>query len=371
MTAFGDALRKFRQASNDPHRLNRRLSQERLGELIGEEMGDWGVSGAAISEWELGKSKPSPDDRKVLIALVHILHRCGGLQTVSEAEQLLKLGNYRALDEDEARRIFQDNPDGIHSGQAVSEEKNSEPSGSSWLADMFSISQNELNQLLAKAREGPEPSWPRVFAGLMRKVTDGFSLTISTVLWVGVWLFALWSIGPSLRFPFATYDSAFVALCMYAGGSLIIPVLIGVLVNTQDSEYWKAQSGVNPIFLRLYTYQGAGVGFNVGYFLVFLLSLARYYLGFGPIVWIEIIAVTVSVILGNMAAHVVPHNLWLAYKQLTLRDGGIFFVVALMGPLWAFFFLESYTTLLHPVLGIIVILLALIGVIILARRNSN
>jgi len=371
VTAFGDALRKFRQGSNDPHRLNRRLTQERLGDLIGEEMGDLGYTGAAISEWERGKSKPSPDDRKVLIALMHILYRCSGLQTVSEAEQLLKLGNYRALDEDETRRIFQDNPNGIDAEEAVSKEKNSERSASSWLAGMFSISQNELNQLLTKAREGPEPFWPRVLATLMRSVSDQFSPSMSTILWIVVWLLTMWLISPSLRFPFADHDAAFVALCLYAGASLIIPLLVGALVNTKDSEYWKAQSGVNPFFLRLYTYQGAGIGFNVGYFLVFPLSLGRYYLGFGPIVWLEIIAVTVSVALGSMAAHVVPHNLWLAYKQLTLRDGGIFFVVAFMGPLWAFFFLEYYTTLLHPVLGIIAILLALAGVIIFVNKKSK
>ena len=70
MTTFGDALRKFRQASNDPERLNRRLSQERLGEMIGREFNNWGYTGAAISEWELGKSRISGDDRAILLALV-------------------------------------------------------------------------------------------------------------------------------------------------------------------------------------------------------------------------------------------------------------------------------------------------------------
>jgi hypothetical protein len=158
---------------------------------------------------------------------------------------------------------------------------------------------------------------------------------------------------------------------MYAGGSLIIPLLIGALVNTKSNEYWRMQSGVSSFLLRLYTYQGAGVGFNVGYFLVFPLSLIRYYMGFSPATWIEVIAATVAVILGNMGARVVPHNLWLAYKQLTLRDGWIFFVVALMGPLWACFFLEFYSTLLHPVLGIVVILLALSSVVLIAQKSSQ
>lgn len=371
MKKFGEALRRFRNASNDPERENKRLSQERLGELIGRELGDYGYSGAAISEWELGKSKPNADDRRVVIALVHVLHKCGGLKTLAETDQFLKWGNFRALDEEESHGIFPDLPDETQTEQAALNKNITEHSRSSWLADMLSVSQDELKQILARAREGPEPSWPRVLAALMRKATDGFSLSMRSILWIAVWLLTIWSMSPSLKFPFASYGSAFIALCKYAGGSLVIPLLIGALVNTKSNEYWRRQSGVSSFLLRLYTYQGAGVGFNVGYFLVFPLSLIRYYMGFSPVTWIEVIAATVAVILGNMGARVVPHNLWLAYKRLTLRDGWIFFVVALMGPLWAFFFLEFYSTLLHPVLGIIVILLALSGVVLIAQKSSQ
>ena len=68
MTVFGETLRAFRQASNDPNRFNKRLSQERLGELIGREMDDLGFSGAAVSDWERGQSKISVEDRKGILA---------------------------------------------------------------------------------------------------------------------------------------------------------------------------------------------------------------------------------------------------------------------------------------------------------------
>lgn len=368
---FGESLRRFRQASNDPDRLNRRLTQERLGELMGYEMGDLGYSGAAISDWERGESKISAEDRKVLMTLIQILHRCDGLKTPAEADLFLESGNYRALDEDETRKIFQDLPNGLNAEQIGFEETDPQANRHSALAGMFSISENEMEMLIAKAKEGPEPSWPRVLAALMRKVSDRFSPSMSTILWVAVGVMTMWLISPSLRFPFADHNSAFVALSLYAGASLIIPLLVGALVNTKDSEYWNQQSKVNPFLLRLYTYQGAGVGFNVGYFLVFPLSLARHYLGLDPSIWIEILVAIVSLILGNMGARVVPHNLWFAFKQLRLRDGWIFFVVAFMGPLWAFFFLEFYSTLLQPVLGIIMILLALIGVILVTRMSSQ
>lgn len=106
MTQFGELLRKFRQASNDPDRLNRRLSQERLGDLIGHEMGDYGYSGAAISDWERGESKINAEDRKVLIALIKVLHTCGGLKTLDEASQFLEAGNYRTLNPNELELLF-------------------------------------------------------------------------------------------------------------------------------------------------------------------------------------------------------------------------------------------------------------------------
>ena len=123
--------------------------------------------------------------------------------------------------------------------------------------------------------------------------------------------------------------------------------------------------------LRLYTYQGAGIGFNLGYFFVFPLGLARHYLNLESTAWIEIAAATLGLVLGNTAARVVPYNLWRAYGRLTFKDGGIFFVVALLGPLWGFFFLEYYSILLTPILGIIVILLAVTITVIISARQAK
>ena len=182
---------------------------------------------------------------------------------------------------------------------------------------------------------------------------------------------ACWLIGPSLRLSFADHDAMLLAMQKYVIGSLVIPLMIGLLINTKDSEYWKLQAGVDPLLLRLYTYQGAGIGFNLGYFFVFPLSLLRHYLQLEPGVWIELLAATLGLILGNMGARVVPHNLWRAFGRLTWADGAIFFVVALMGPLWAFFFLEFYPVLLNPVTGILVFLLAITIMVFLATRKSK
>jgi hypothetical protein len=158
---------------------------------------------------------------------------------------------------------------------------------------------------------------------------------------------------------------------MYVVGSLVVPLLIGTLVDTKHNEYWQAQELADSRLLRLYTYQGAGIGFNLGYFFVLPLVLIWHYLNLGPSVWLEIIAVTLGLVLGNMSARVVPHNLWLAYRRLHLTDGAIFFVVAFIGPLWGIFFLEYYSVLLTPFWGGIVILAALLLFIIIPIGQSK
>ena len=66
MQTFGHLLRIYRRRCADPLR-GGLLTQERLGELIGAEIGDVGYSGAAVSDWERDKSKINADDRLVRV----------------------------------------------------------------------------------------------------------------------------------------------------------------------------------------------------------------------------------------------------------------------------------------------------------------
>jgi DNA polymerase III delta prime subunit len=107
MTNFGQQLRAYRRQCQDPMRKGA-LTQVRLGELLGDELGDTGYSGAAVSDWERNRSKINADDRLVLVSLIAVLYRCGGLHTLAEANQFLQSGNYRALDAQEQGQIFPD-----------------------------------------------------------------------------------------------------------------------------------------------------------------------------------------------------------------------------------------------------------------------
>jgi hypothetical protein len=370
MAEFGKKLRRFRQQCNDPKSPHGKLTQQRLGEVIGEEVGIR-YSGAAVSDWERGITRIHADDRIVLICLVKVLHKYGGLKTLIESNELLESGNYRALNVDETKKLF---PEGIvdispQESSASSEKVESSQRIMDIVGKFSSKASEEFQAIVAKAKEGPSPYWPRVLAAFMRKASERWSVSITSIFWIAVWFIAWWLIAPSLRWPFADRNSASSAIFMYVTGTYIIPLLIGLLINTKHNEYWKQQSLTDATLLRLYTYQGAGIGFNLGYFFVFSLLLVRYYLQLDSSIWLEFAAVTAGLILGNMSARVVPHNLWVAYGRLRFADGAIFFVVALMGPLWGWFFLEFYALLLTPVLGIIVILVALIIVIVIAGQQ--
>src|SRR3989304_10435643 len=86
---FSELLRFYRQRCVDSTTRGGKLSQARLGELVGHELGlAQGYSGAAVSEWELGHTKIGADDRRLLITLIKIFHAYGGLHTPARAGPL-------------------------------------------------------------------------------------------------------------------------------------------------------------------------------------------------------------------------------------------------------------------------------------------
>ena len=370
MKEFGKELRKLRQRCNAPESPHGKLTQEKFGELVGRELGI-SYSGAAVSDWERGKSKIHADDRIVLTALIKTLHEQGGIEALLDANQLLEAGNYRVLDDDEKQKVFGKIAEEINVEPPAPKQNTSRSLFPLLLENLFSISEAEYQELITKVEEGPHPRWPRLLAAFMRQASDNLSLSLANINWIWVWVLAWWLIAPSLRWPFENRHTSVIAMQMYITGTVVIPLLIGLLVNTKDNEYWKLNTAANSKLVRLYTYQGAAIGFNVGYFFVFPLVLIRYYLQLGSSIWLEIAVVTFGLILGNMAARVVPHNLWRAYNRLTLADGWIFFIVAFIGPMWGLFFLEYYSILLSPVSGIITILLALTAVVLISTWQAR
>ena len=358
MTDFGTLLRISRKQCSDPDNLGRNLSQERFGELVGRELGIQGsFSGAAISDWERGKSRIRADDRLVLISVLIVLCRHGGIRTIAEANELLEAGNYRALNPNEIEKVLPEMHEAMdsHSQQASAQNFAPLPPEKN-----FFISGEELRTALLKAREGPEPAWPRMVVAVIRLFLDRWTVlhSLKALLWFWVWLFAWGSVSPSLHWPFSSQASAVSAMRMYVGGTLAIPPIMGLLTDTKNNTFWRQHNLATAAVTRLYTHQGAFIGFHIGYFAVFVTSLLRYYLHYHATNWFDSTAMLFPIFVGFMGARLVPYNLWQAYGRLNLADGEVFFFFVIFGPLWGFLFLEIYPYLLNPLFGAIIILLS-------------
>jgi hypothetical protein len=359
MTDFGTLLRTIRNRCTDPEFPERRLSQERLGELMGRELGMHGsFSGAAVSDWERGKSKIHADNRPVLINLLVILRRGGGIKTILEANELLEVGNYRALNPAEIEKVFPEKPEPADSG---SQQENAQSFTTFSLEELLFISNQELRTSLAKAKEGPEPAWPRMLVAVVRLALDRWTVlhSLKALLWFWIWFFAWGLMAPSLHWPFSSRENAISVLRMYVGGTLAIPPLIGLLTDTKNNSFWRQHNLATAAVTRLYTHQGAFIGFHLGYFAAFVTGLIRYFFHQHSTIWFDLTAMLFPLLIGYMGARLVPYNLWQAYGRLNLSDGEVFFFFIVFGPLWGFLFSEIYPYLLNPIIGAIIILLAI------------
>lgn len=351
VSEFGDRLRKFREHCTDPNRAGQKLSQKRLGELLGMELGmKVGYTGAAVSDWERGASKIHADDRRVLVGLLKVLHQHNGLKSLAEANELLEAGNYRVLDETERRRVFPAEPPDLP--VQPTEPKSQRRRRGVWLLleTVFFNSANEFEALLSQAEEGPPPAWPRLVVALFRRFSDHWTISSALyfLLWIWVWLLTRALLAPSLRWPFPTQEEALLAVVLYAAGTMALPLFIGALTNTKNNKFWQEQESAKPQMVRLYTYQGAFIGLHLGYFAIFAISLFRQFIHQEATDWSELAAATLPVILSYIAARLTPYNLWRAFGRLHLKDGAIFFIFAILGPLWGWFFLEYHQLLVTP-----------------------
>lgn len=378
MDQFGSLLRYFRQNSKESEFPERRLSQQRLGELIGQELGDRGVSGASISDWERGQNRIHSSDRLVLISLIKVLHQQNGIKTPEEANRLLEAGNYRALNTVEKRLIFPETA--LDSIIKTPEPKLNDDQKiiSFLLKRVFLIPEDELPILLATVAEGPPPVWPRLVIALfqisLRKLTT--SRILNALLWLLLWLFGQALITPSLFWPFTNEENADWAITLYSGGALILPLLIAALVNTRNDNFWQERALSDSPVTRLYTYQGAFIGFHLGYFLIFPLNLIFYYLNFDIMEFGRFILVAIPLTFGYLAAHKVPRNLWNTYGRLSLYDGAIFFVFLILGPIWGWFLRQYYSLLFaNPQLLILMfvlpVLIVLVELLVAAKSNFD
>lgn len=372
---FGKQLRIFRRQCEDPH-TGKPLTQEQLGNFLYKEMGIH-YTGAAISDWERNQSSINVNDRPLLINLINLLKRYGGIKTLADANLLLEAGNYRALNASERGQIFSEEIHEANPQPQATNPKEQVPGFKSLYSNIFFSFPEEFQNILDNANEGPPPAWPRIAVSLINRVTDRWSgfHVLRILAWFWIWLITYLLIAPSLQWPLASHANALQAMFLYAVGTIILPFIISAMIGVKKNAFWQKQEIPSGLMIYIYTYQGASIGFHLGYFAVFVLSLTQYNFQLQPVVWIEFIKMALPIVVGYTGAQLVPYNLWRAYGRLHLKDGGIFFIFAILGPVWAWFFLEFYEILITRKLGAIIILISitmLTGVMALQyRRKKN
>jgi hypothetical protein len=105
-TTFAAALRVARRNTTNPES-GGHLTQDRLADLIGQRLGMIGQpTGATIGNWERNISRPSQRDRDILVSLIAILVKYGGLRSPADANRLLTLGGYAPLTAEEEAICF-------------------------------------------------------------------------------------------------------------------------------------------------------------------------------------------------------------------------------------------------------------------------
>ena len=373
---FGRLLRFYRERAISKHQ-GRILSQDRLAFEVSNKLG-LSISRNLVGNWENDKTiLNSQKDWQILLAIISVLVDNKGINSSEDANRLLEAGNYKALSIDERKQIFpkEKTPDPQKTTDLISEKKQSLIQF--WQEEIFYSSIDEkLKAKWAAADEGPPPAWPRKIVALNNWVTDQWSMaqSLRVLGWIWACVLVFWLVIPSLRWPFRNQEEAFSAMVMYTAGSLLISFFIGFLTNTNNA-YWQERPSASPRMIRIYTYQGAGLGFYLSYFTVFAINLGIYYLGLRSNFWIELAGAIFMLMNGYGYARVIPHNLWRAFKRLTLADGGIFFFAFIFfGPVWAFFFYLIYPILLAPMAGPIFLLIELtlcVGVMVWQQKRTG
>ena len=91
---FGALLQRYRQQAIDPMTKGGQLSQGRLADLVREET-RIAISAQQIEAWETGRERfPAQGSWNLLLGIVEILQRSGGLQTLDETNELVAAAGY-------------------------------------------------------------------------------------------------------------------------------------------------------------------------------------------------------------------------------------------------------------------------------------
>ncbi|MCB2209372.1 helix-turn-helix domain-containing protein [bacterium] len=328
--SFGSLLRLYRHRCSDPE-TGRRLSQERLGSLIGEKLGT-PYTAQAVSDWERDQSQIHKDHRQVLVALIQILHEMGGINHPEDAERLLAVGNYRGLTIAEQSQVF----------------------GSS----------------IQSVKGKFQPSWFEkgliAFGDKIQRLTPlAYFKTITLILsWLATWL----GISPAMNIN-SQEQELLPAVVIFGLTSLIIPT--GIAWSTPKGKKPRA---AKPLALWVLQNIGSSIGYMLGNLSILALALISYHLLLYP--WPRLIVLLLAiwpVLLSCTSVRLVPQNYLSSYGRIQFQDFKGMLITFLLPFLTAWTIYTFHTLLLSKVFGPLVLILGMsgVGVVLYVQTRQN
>ena len=368
MTTFGNQLKYFRLRTSDP-KTGRAITQERLAELLEEELDLPGYNNKLISRWERNKQHIDVSERTLLLGLIMILTKYGGIQTPGEADTWLESGGYRPITFQECCQIagFTDQV----TTQFCSDYQGEAPlflDLEGLRTELTRIVLGEEDDVLAKI------SWSGRGLALFRRLVNWSGArviltilllaTISTILILPYWQQL---VGPLTERLFP--------LALFLSGSLVVPFLITMTTDPdqlpgeppyRSEEFWRL------FFLK---WTGAVVGF--GTFLgMFILAGFIFF----PLGWTAILPGACfffslfGVIFGRMMARQAPANRVVMFgRPLRLHSADrLFFTVFLVSGVLFALLVEMVRDFLfnHP-FGALPLVISLIILLIWLSRSQG
>lgn len=313
------------------------LTQAALAELMSIQSGIE-VSQQAVGYWCQGSRVPR--DRFTLLALLHALYSKAGLGTREEINTILLAAGAGALHETERLKWFPALPPLQEQGGAPSPgETPGRPAPSAenhpfWLrlvAMVFRLSDATIEQIQRVYTTGPQPRWAGLFLLLSSRLTTGWTAErvlaggTGVLLVLGSWLLTY----PPLRWmPLTGSDLQFAVMRLVAG-ALLVPLGVAAVSRTKDDPFWVEKALGNDNHVRLFTHLGAALGFQVGYTLLFFVTLLLYHLKLHPLpLWLELLLSGGVLVWSYTAARQVPYNMLRAYGAVQFRERDIPIAVA-------------------------------------------
>ena len=360
MTEFGECLKQHRLKTKDTDSSSSSyLTQAQLADLMSRTVP---VDSRMISFWETGRRKIHYSERSTQLCLIQVLHKHGGIQTVDEANELLRLGRYDVLSAAEMQEINRAWAAPVAMAAPHAVHRPSWPMVYAWLDGVFRWSE---------ADDHARMSWAGMVIWSLGVVNgrlspDHFLAFLAACL---LWIAAIWLLVPALQWPLTPQPVLQQAVVRLLAGWFGLPLLLALFTKADGME--QDQHPRLPLLLLKLT--GAVVGFNLVVLLLLMVAAGWYYLLLPPLLWGWRLVVLLPLLLGHIAARRIPVDRLKMY-QGELRahavDYWFFGMYLLTGLMVGAALFWGYRFWANPAVGTS-FLLVMLGIVLWERQKKR